>query len=233
LFEGNRSFAYCKRQDQIQALPGFEEGLLSATAQSKHPTHRFLALYLRGDLPWLAKMKTRTHVRGCARCQQYCSSLNDAMGELRREAETQTLTGFEAIADWPRLEREMMGNIAVGVAAARCVEHVGHGRRIFAWTLALVGLVVLFAAGWVTHIPREQSQHIFAAVQQWAGRPPQGAGTVLRSSPDGVAVRAQGSTLTLMHPRSAVISMSSTSGMEARYVDSDTGQVTISTVYAQ
>jgi hypothetical protein len=143
------------------------------------------------------------------------------------------LTGFEAIADWPRLEREMMGNIAVGVAAARCVDHVGHGRRVFTWVLAVAGLVALFVAGWATHIPREQTQHLFAAIQQWAGRPPQAVGTVLRSSPDGVAVRAQGSTLTLMHPRSAVISVSSTSGMEARYVDAETGQVTITSVYAQ
>jgi len=206
---------------------------LSARAQSKHPTHRSLSLYLRGDLPWVARMNVRMHVRGCHRCQQYLASVEEAVGELRREAETQTLTGFEAIADWSRLEREMIGNIAVGVAAARCVDHVGRGRKILAWTAASTGLLVLFAAGWATHIPREQTEHIFAALQTWAGHAPQGAGTVLRSSPDGVAVRAQGSTLTLMHPRSAVISVSSTSGMEARYVDAETGQVTITSVYAQ
>lgn len=159
--------------------------------------------------------------------------MEDAIGELRREAETQTLTGFEAIADWSRLEREMVGNIAVGVAAARCVDHVGHGKKIFGWTAAIAGLLVLFMAGWATHIPREQTAHIFAALQTWVGHAPQTAGTVLRSSPDGVAVRAQGSTLTLMHPRSAVISLSSTSGVEARYVDAETGQVTITSVYAQ
>jgi anti-sigma factor RsiW len=206
---------------------------LSATAQSKHPTHRSLALYLRGDLSRLAKTKLRIHLRGCDRCQQYLASLENAVRELRREAEAQTLTGFEAIADWSRLEREMTGNIAVGVAAARCVDHVGHGRRILTWTAALAGLLVLFAAGWATHIPREQTERIFAAVHSWAARTPQGTGTVLRSSPDGVAVRAQGSTLTLMHPRSAVVSVSSTSGMEARYVDTETGQVTITSVYAQ
>jgi len=206
---------------------------LSATQPGQHPTHRSLALYLGGDLPWLAKTKLRVHVRSCPRCQQYVGSLEEAQGELRREAEAQTLTGFEAIADWSRLEREMMGNIGVGVAAARCVDHVGHGRKLLTWTAAVVGLILLFIAGWVTHIPREQTQHIFTAFQQWSGRAPQISGTVLRSSPDGVAVRAQGSTLTLMHPRSAVISVSSTSGMEARYVDSETGQVTITSVYAQ
>lgn len=206
---------------------------MNATVPAKHPTHRSLALYLGGDLAWLARTRIRAHLRGCPRCQQYVTSLEEALGELRREADAQTLTGFEAIADWSRMEREMMGNIAVGVAAARCVDHVGQGRRVLNWTLAVAGLILLFAAGWVTHIPREQTQHMFAAVQQWSGRAPQFSGTVLRSSPDGVAVRAQGSTLTLMHPRSAVISVSSTSGMEARYVDSETGQVTITSVYAQ
>jgi len=170
---------------------------------------------------------------GLARGVSSISSLDDAMGDLRREAEAQTLTGFEAIADWSRLEREMIGNIAVGVAAARCVDHVGQGRRMFAWILGSAAAVVLFLVSWATHIPREQTQHLFAAVQQWTGHPPQTSGTVLRSSPEGVAVRAQGSTLTIMHPRSAIISVSSTSGMEARYVDAETGQVTITSVYAQ
>jgi hypothetical protein len=206
---------------------------LSASVPGKHPTHRSLALFQGGDLPWFTKAKIRLHLRGCDRCQQYVTSLEEAVGELRREAEGQTLTGFEAIADWSRLEREMIGNIAVGVAAARCVDHVGRGRKVLTWTAAFAGLTLLFIAGWVTHIPREQTQHMFAAVQQWSGRRAQASGTVLRSTPDGVAVRAQGSTLTLMHPRSAVISVSSTSGMEARYVDSETGQVTITSVYAQ
>ena len=206
---------------------------MSGTAQSKHPIHRSLALYLRGDLPWLAQAKVRVHLRRCERCQQHLASLEDAVGELRREAQAQTLAGFEAIADWSRLEREMIGNIAVGVAAARCVDPVRRGRRIFSWTGALAGLVLLFAAGWFTHIPRDQTEHIFAALQQWATRPQPLKGTVLRSSPEGVAVRAQGSTLTLMHPRSAVVSVSSTSVMEARYIDVDTGQVTITSVYAQ
>jgi hypothetical protein len=206
---------------------------LSASVPGNHPTHRALALYAGRDLPWFSKSKIRIHVRSCVRCQQYVASLEEATGELRREAEGQTLTGFEAIADWSHLEREMMGNIAVGVAAARCVDHVGRGRKVLTWTAAVVGLTLLFIAGWVTHIPREQTQHMFAAVRQWSGSRPQVSGPVLRSSPDGVAVRAQGSTLTLMHPRSAVISVSSTSGMEARYVDSETGQVTITSVYAQ
>jgi hypothetical protein len=58
-------------------------------------------------------------------------------------------------------------------------------------------------------------------------------GTVLQSTPGGIAVRTQGATLTILHPNSAVISLSGTSGVSARYFDEETGQVTITKVYGQ
>jgi hypothetical protein len=61
----------------------------------------------------------------------------------------------------------------------------------------------------------------------------QQAGSVLRATPDGISVRAQGATLTILHPRSAVVSMSGASAVRARYVDEDSGEVTITSVYGQ
>lgn len=206
---------------------------MKAKTPNKHIGHRLLALYSRNDLSWRAKFRVRRHVRGCESCQRNVASIQAATAELRREAEGQTLTGFEAIMDWSRLEREMVGNIAVGVAAARCIDHVGHGRKLFVRFAFATGLAVLFAAGWATHIPREQTERILSSIQSWSGHSTPAADTVLKSSPEGVAVRAQGSTLTMMHPRSAVVSVSSTSVMEARYIDAETGQVTITSVYAQ
>jgi hypothetical protein len=95
-------------------------------------------------------------------------------------------------------------------------------------------LSILFVAGWITHIPREQTAHLLASLRQMIGRDrPQVAGTQLRTTPDGIAVRAQGATLTIMHPRSAVVLLSGSTSMSARYVDEDSGQVTITKVYAQ
>jgi hypothetical protein len=206
---------------------------VKGSTPSKHMGPRFLALYSRGDLPWRARFRVRRHVRNCETCQRQVALLQASTAELRREAETQTLTGFEAIVDWSRLEREMIGNIAVGVAAARCIDHVGNGRKMIVRVAFATGLAVLFAAGWATHIPREQTERILTSIQHWGARTSPSTGTILQSSPEGVAVRAQGSTLTMMHPRSAVVSVSSTSIMEARYIDSETGQVTITSVYAQ
>ena len=113
------------------------------------------ALYAGSDLPWTVRFKIKTHLRRCEECARQVESFRAATAELRREAETNVLTGFEAIADWSRLEREMTGNIAVGVSAARCVDKVRRGGTLWLRASFALGLGALFTAGWVTHIPAE------------------------------------------------------------------------------
>jgi hypothetical protein len=199
-----------------------------------HPGPAALALFSCGDLPWRQMWRLRRHVRGCDQCERQVAEFRAAKSELKREAQTETLTGFEAITDWSVLEREMLGNIAVGVAAARCVDNVRRGRSFLIKATVLAGLTTLFVAGWITHIPKEETIHLAASLRQIIGldRPPI-IGTQLKTTPDGIAVRAQGATLTILHPPSAVISVSGPSAMSARYVDEDSGEVTITKVYAQ
>jgi len=200
-----------------------------------HATPETLALFSRGDLPWVERWKIRRHVAHCDACEEAVSQFRFATEELKHEAGTQTLTGFEAITDWTRLEREMLGNIAVGVAAARCIDNVGLSRiGLFRKAAAVTGLLALFVAGWFTHIPREQNSHLAASLRQLVGgAPARQIGSVLQATPDGISVRAQGATLTILHPRSAVVSMSGASSVRARYVDEDSGEVTITSVYGQ
>jgi hypothetical protein len=199
-----------------------------------HPRLDTLALYATGDLPWRLRWRTGNHVKDCGDCEQQVLLFRSAGAELKREAETQTLTSFEAIADWTRLEREMLGNIAVGVAAGQCIDKVGRTRALFSKAAFAVALIALFIAGWATHIPREQTAHLTASLRNLFGlERRQITGTIVQTTPDGIAVRAQGATLTIMHPRSAVVSFSGGSAVEARYVDEETGQVTITNVYGQ
>jgi hypothetical protein len=199
-----------------------------------HPRLETLALYATGDLPWRLRWRTGSHIKHCGDCEQQVLLFRSATAELKREAERQTLTGFEAIADWTRLEREMLGNIAVGVAAGRCIDKVGRMRALFSKGAFTAALIALFVAGWATHIPREQTAHLTASIRNLLGlERTQPAGTIVRTTPDGIAVRAQGATLTILHPRSAVVSFSGVSAVEARYVDEETGQVTITNVYGQ
>jgi hypothetical protein len=205
------------------------------TRRAGHPSSRTLALYSRSDLTWLGRWQIGRHVAKCAYCEEQVAGFRSACNELKREAETQTLTGFEAITDWTRLEREMIGNIAVGVAAARCIEKVGRG-RIFAVRGAwiAVGVAVLLAAGWFTNVPSEQRAYLTASIRRSVGiEVPQIAGSVVQTTPEGIAVRAQGATLTILHPPSAVVSLAGSSSLGARFVDEESGEVTITNVYGQ
>lgn len=198
-----------------------------------HPNLETLALYSKGDLAWLARWNIGRHIGRCADCEERVLQFRSVSAEVKREADGQILTAFEATTDWPRLEREMIGNIAVGVAAARCIEKVGRGRiRIARGAWVTVALAVLFLAGWFTNIPSEQRDHLTASIRRSVGiEVPQVAGPIVRTTPQGIAVRAQGATLTILHPPSAVIALAGSSSLGARFVDEDTGEVTITNVY--
>jgi hypothetical protein len=200
----------------------------------RHPQLETLALYSTADLPLVTRLRVGRHVAHCGDCEQQVLLFRSAKTELQREANTQTLTGFEAITHWPVIEREMLGNIAVGLDAARCIENVGRKRSLLFRVSVATGLIALFVAGWVTHIPREQTERLATTLRNFTGlERPQLPGTVLRSTPEGIAVRTQGATLTILHPASAVISMSGPSSVAARYIDEESGQVTITNVYGQ
>jgi hypothetical protein len=207
----------------------------AATAETRwHPSLESLALYANGDLGLFSTWRIRYHANRCAACEQQVLLFRSAAAELKHEANAQTLTPYEAIADWTRLEREMLGNIAVGVAAARCVDNVGRKPAYLIKGLVAAALVLLFVAGWMTHIPAEQTQHLANSLQRLTGLgSAEAVGTIVRTTPRGIAVRTQGATLTILHPASAIVSLSGSSAVAARYVDDDTGQVTITNVYGQ
>jgi hypothetical protein len=206
----------------------------SRTARS-HPTTEVLALYSRGDLPAFPRLRLKAHLLECVKCEHQVELFAASLSELKREAASETLTAFEAIADWKVLEREMIGNIVVGVAAARCIDNVGRKR---AWLSRLAfgaGLIILFVAGWITHIPSEQTRHLTASLSRIVGLQPPGSASInmVQATPNAIAVRSQGVTLSILHPPTAVVSLSGNSSMEARYVDEESGQLTIASVYGQ
>ncbi len=200
-----------------------------------HPSAELLALYGSSDLPLLERWKIHRHLSRCEHCERQHSLFRATTLELKRLAGTETLTGFEAIADWSRLEREMEGNIVVGLDAARCIDKKRSPRRLWLKFSAVAGMCVLFVLGWATHIPSEQSACIFTALRgAFGGRHAnEYQGPILRSLPDGIVVGSPESSLTILHPATAVVSASGRAGVEARYVDDETGQVTITDVYGQ
>ncbi len=205
-----------------------------AQSPANHPQPELLALYTRGDMPAIARFRLKKHLHECAECEANVERFAASITELKREASAQTLTAYEAIADWNSLEREMLGNIVVGVAAARCIEKVGRKRSWFPKVAFTACLSALFVAGWITHIPSSQTSRVVSSILGFAGlHAPSHLGNTVHTTANGIAVRADGVTLTILHPPSAVVSMSGASSVEARYIDEDTGQLTITNVYGQ
>lgn len=196
-----------------------------------HPGRGELALYPRRDLAWRRRFALWRHLRGCATCRA------ETAGFERSARETKDLAGKASLpfseADWQHLEREMLGNIKVGVAAARCIENVGRGRFAFRTGYLLAALAVLFVLGWMTHIPLATDQRIVGAIRTAFAKRSGPPGPELAATGDSIGVESQGTALRLMHPRAAAVSLAGSSSLAARYVDEDSGQVTITKVYAQ
>jgi hypothetical protein len=203
---------------------------------NSHPNAEELALLVGGDIPYVRRWQIQNHVNHCAECEQEFERYQASHAELRRLAEAEMLTGFEAIGDWDRLQREMTGNIHVGVAAARAIDKSSHRRlRKFRFAALAAGLIVLFTAGWLLNVPAEDNSRIVSALRSaWSG-PQVAAGIILRTTPHGVSVRSQGTILTVLHPSSTNVtaSFSGNSSVAMRYVDDETGQVTIANVYGE
>lgn len=188
-----------------------------------HPALSKLALCASGDLRGFAAWRLRHHLRRCPLCRKEAEAFRATRDELRRSADREALA---ALAHWNRREREMIGNIAVGVAAARCIERIGPKRILrsrAAWTCVAVGL--LLAGVWAARLkqPRDMS----------GAAPQQTAGAVVETTPDGIAVRTAGGSLTMLHPASAVVSLGRGPGVAASYIDEETGEVTIANVYGK
>src|SRR5690242_20679053 len=126
-----------------------------------HPQTEELALFSRGDLPVTRRLLINAHVRTCPACEAEVEQFQAVAAAFKKEAAAQTLNSLEATADWARLEREMTGNIKVGIAAAECIDkgisRRFHGRR--AWMFA-GAMCLIFLMGWLINVPREDSDRI-------------------------------------------------------------------------
>lgn len=213
----------------------------------RHPGEFELALFAGGDLGFWERWRVRKHLRQCASCRQDVSALREGGDALRRLADEMP----EGV-NWTRLSQEMTGNIRVGLAAGECVGPVPtpHRPRSLAWhAMAVLGaaFVIVLAALWF-NIPRDQADHLASALHSiGSGQQPAVKAAaalpdsvVLEATPGSIELRAHGGTMSLLTTRSAVeggpsdgvaLSVSMQGSAGAQYVDSDTGQVTISRVY--
>jgi hypothetical protein len=188
----------------------------------KHPSEATLALHAGQDLGTLARWRVSRHLAGCARCREEVAAFAEVRAIVPGLMETPGIA-------WNRLAADMRANIRLGLAAGECVRIEEPQPPPLFWgaraLVAVASVVVLTVTGLVLEHPAPNPA---IAKQQ---------GAVLQRMADGIQVREGDRTLRLMHhsarDRDITYTVSAQGSMEARYVDSGTGYVTINNVYAE
>ena len=190
----------------------------------RHPREETLALFAGGDLGAFARWRVLRHLRGCDECRTEVREFEESAEVLHDEAGR-----LPSRLNWDRLAGEMTGNIRVGLAAGECVAPSPAPRQTLGWRpAALVAMLTLAVlGGWFLKGPR-----------MWMpANPPiiSAAGPMLDATPAGIEVKANRAALTLLNTRAAspAVYVSSPGSLRARFVDSETGQITINNVYAE
>jgi hypothetical protein len=208
----------------------------------KHASQADLALYGAGDLapwrrPWIS-----LHVSGCRECRQQVESYGAARVRVR-DLSDELPSGLR----WDRLAAEMSANIRVGLAAGECVAPRAPKHTIpTVWRVsgAIAGFCAMLVFAWWINMPAAQTASLERAMKaivngrEWQARQMLGideGSSLVQASADGIELRQNGSALTLSQKgaRPVSVSLNTQGSARARYIDSDTGQVTITSVYAQ
>lgn len=199
----------------------------------RHPDERQIALYAGREAGWFERLSIGRHVAGCSSCRARAEAFRRDRDAIREEA-----AELPADLNWDRLAAEMTANIRVGLEAGECVSGTSSRPRLPAWrpAFAAAALAMVLVSGWYLNTPAEQRTSLARGVQRiWKRTPVFEPGISLEATRAGIQVSENGSAMTMMHPGSApsVVVVSARGSLRARYVDDDTGQVTITNVYAQ
>lgn len=183
----------------------------------KHPSEHELALLAGADTGRMRRFFLDRHLRNCEECQEKSAEFT-ALREQIGEIEMPEL-------DWTALASEMKANVRVGLEAGACVRPAVVSRS---WaprlTVAFASLLVVVGASFVmtNSNPRQ-------------AKAPQPSAPVLQATGSGIELRNGTASFSLLDRQDAPAdqTVSAQGVMEARYVNSEAGAVTITDVYLQ
>lgn len=185
-----------------------------------HIEEAVLALAATRDLDWRQRIEVWLHVRSCPDCGAALESYRRLTDGLKKGESSPGIGG----EDWAALEREMRANIGLGLAAGRIVdtepERIRTGPAEPAgWRVAVVmaTLTVVLASGWLLRRPAPG-----VAGPGWGP-------AVAEASAEGVGIHEGQAGMMLLTPArdSSVMLAGTSGGARARFIDAETGQVTI------
>jgi len=177
-----------------------------------------LALHSSGDLGWLAAWRTERHLARCARCREEVAAFQGMRQALPDLAELPDVP-------WNRIAAEMRANIRLGLAAGECVREAfaapsplfGKARAV----VAFAGIFTLLVTGLVLQRPTPSAA---------GSREP-----IAQAVDNGIQMRAGEQGFGLMHAgaRGVINTVSAGGTLGARYVDPQSGYVTMTKVYVE
>ena len=186
----------------------------------RHPNQATLALQAGGDLGPIRSWWTARHLARCAECREEVAGYNEMRELLPELAELPEIS-------WNRMAAEIKANVRLGLEAGECVRPVDmplHRASLTGWRAAVAFASVIVLVGGCLVLERPAPQ------------PPRTAETAVESTRDGIKWQAgDNRMLSLMNggAQKAVYTLDAQGSMGARYIDPETGSVTINTVYAQ
>ena len=198
----------------------------------KHPNEGTLALHAGGDLGLVEGWRTERHLAKCDRCRDSVAAFAELREVLPELAEIPEVP-------WNRLAAEMRANIRLGLEAGECVRTAEDSAvpelRRFAGgraALAFASVVVLVSAGLMLERSSPPAAPVAVTV---TGTVAAKEGPLVQATENGIQVRAGGSAFRLMNAgaKSVTYSARADGSMGARYVDPETGYVTINNVYVE
>jgi hypothetical protein len=209
-----------------------------------HPAEFALALHASGDLPVWQSIRVRLHTSRCEACRNIVAAYR--ADKVWAEASDQIPEGV----NWDRLSAEMTANIRVGLAAGECVAPRGRKPLLGAvaawqWKPVAVGmaLMMVVSAAWWLNVPAAQNDSLARALRAIAHRgstiasDPLGRqqGPIVDVTPSGIRLLENGGALGVNQGglQPVAVSLDAQGSASARYIDTDTGQVTITSVYVQ
>jgi len=187
---------------------------------TKHPSEAVLALFAGGDLGGLRRWRVERHVASCAECRQEVSEFSELRAAVPGMMEPPEIS-------WTKLAVEMKANIRLGLEAGQCVSAgQSEGRGIFSMrALAVCGSLALLLAAFLLERPAPRIE------------PSTSEAAFVESSGWGIQSKTGDQSIMMLNTRARdarnVDYLASGNAMRARYVDSETGYVTINNVYAQ
>ena len=206
-----------------------------------HPLQADLALYSTGDLPLWRRPLVRMHLAGCDACRSWVAAFDSDRESVRRLA-----AEMPAGVNWDRMAAEMSANVRVGLEAGECVaSRVGKPALSTGWRVAAAsaGVAILLVSAWWLNMPRADSIALGQAMRRLAQAGPwhagglslEDSGPTVQVSASGIQLQQNGGTLGMSQgqQRPVNVTLSVQGSARARYIDADTGQITITGVYAQ